>query len=161
MNHGSETIELENVMSASVDLPDADYHEETESIQQHIQFFKKHRKLIQQGDFYRLKSPFEGNYTAWMIVSRDQTEAVVGFYQVLGTPNPAYERLVLTGLDPEKRYAVHPMQQERYGDDLMAAGLIFADDVTTDRGKDWTFNRHGDFTSNIFYLTSKNDVEVN
>lgn len=136
-------------------------HEETESIQQHIQFFKKHRKLIQQGDFYRLKSPFEGNHTAWMIVSRDQAEAVVGFYQVLGTPNPAYERLVLTGLDPEKRYAVHPMQQERYGDDLMAAGLIFADDVTTDRGKDWTFNRHGDFTSNIFYLTSKNDSEVN
>ncbi|MER2181493.1 MAG: GH36 C-terminal domain-containing protein, partial [Desemzia incerta] len=84
-------------------------HEETESIQQHIQFFKKHRKLIQQGDFYRLKSPFEGNHTAWMIVSRDQAEAVVGFYQVLGTPNPAYERLVLTGLDPEKRYAVHPM----------------------------------------------------
>ncbi|MBM6614496.1 alpha-galactosidase [Desemzia sp. RIT804] len=131
-----------------------------EAIQKHIQFFKKHRKLVQQGDFYRLKSPFEGNHTAWIVVSKDQTEALVGFYQILGTPNPAYERLQLTGLDTEKMYKVHPMEQARYGDDLMAAGLIFADDVTTESETKWKFNRHGDFTSNIFYLTSKNDSEV-
>ena len=34
---------------------------------------KEHRDLIQvEGDFYRILSPFEGNDTAWMVVSRDK-----------------------------------------------------------------------------------------
>ena len=32
--------------------------------------YKEIRKLIQFGDFYRLKSPFEGNETAWLFVNK-------------------------------------------------------------------------------------------
>ncbi|MFL2100652.1 alpha-galactosidase [Desemzia sp. FAM 23989] len=136
-------------------LSDAD----KESIRHHIQFFKKHRALVQQGTFYRLESPFDGNTVAWMLVSKDQSEALVGYYQILATPNPAYERLKLTGLNPETMYIVEPINQSRYGDDLMAIGLLFADDVTNGIEPTWKFNRHGDFTSNMFYLKSNDSLE--
>ena len=129
--------------------------EEKEDIRHYTSVFKSHRKLIQQGTFYRLKSPFEENNTAWMVVSKDQTEAIIGYYQVLAMPNQPYERLKLQGLDPEKIYEVKPMQQKRYGDDLMSIGLIFADDKTKESANEWKFKRFGDFTSNVFYLKSK------
>ena len=44
---------------------------ELEEIKEQIVFMKAHRELIQKGTFYRLKSPFEGNVTAWMVVSEE------------------------------------------------------------------------------------------
>lgn len=124
---------------------------EKEEIRHHIAIFKTHRKLIQQGTFYRLKSPFEENHTAWMVASKDQTEALIGYYQVLGKPNSAYERLILTGLDPEALYEMQPMNQKRYGDDLMAVGLLFAGNELQEENE--RENIHfGDFTSNVFYI---------
>lgn len=46
--------------------------EDKAEIRRQIAFMKEKRDLIQKGTFYRLKSPFEGNETAWMIVSEDQ-----------------------------------------------------------------------------------------
>ena len=41
-------------------------------VKEQIEFMKENRELIQMdGDFYRLRSPFEGNDTAWMVVSQD------------------------------------------------------------------------------------------
>ncbi len=37
---------------------------EKEIVKSQIKFYKKHRQLIQYGDFIRLKSPFDGNQTA-------------------------------------------------------------------------------------------------
>ena len=48
---------------------------------------KQHRSLIQYGTFYRLSSPFENNITAWMAVSEDRTEALVGWYRTLNVAN--------------------------------------------------------------------------
>lgn len=46
---------------------------EIEEVKAQVEFMKEHRDLIQvEGDFYRILSPFEGNDTAWMVVSRDK-----------------------------------------------------------------------------------------
>lgn len=52
---------------------------EIEEVKAQVEFMKEHRDLIQvEGDFYRILSPFEGNDTAWMVVSRDKKQAVAG-----------------------------------------------------------------------------------
>lgn len=45
---------------------------ELEQVKEQIQFMKTNRELLQFGTFYRLSSPFEGNITAWMVVSKDK-----------------------------------------------------------------------------------------
>ena len=52
-------------------------------------------RFFQRGRFVRLRSPFEGdgNETAWMVVSDDRRQAIVGFYQVLNRPVPPQDRV--------------------------------------------------------------------
>ncbi|MFP3322418.1 alpha-galactosidase [Planococcus sp. SIMBA_160] len=112
-----------------------------------IAFYKENRLLIQQGQFYRLASPFaeDGNVTSWMVVSDDQSEAVFGYYQVLAKPNPGYARAFFKGLNPEFEYAIDGIDDTFYGDELMGAG------VQLNR---YRKNQHpSDFSSIIFKLT--------
>lgn len=116
--------------------------EEKDMAKEQIKFYKQHRELIHNGKFYRLQSPFEGNVTAWMVVSEDQTEAIVGKYQVLAEPYPGFNRLLLTGLNPDFEYQIEGKEGSYYGDELMHVGINL--DTTM-----------GDFTSEIFYLKAK------
>ena len=78
---------------------------EISMVKKQVSFMKKYRELIQiDGDFYRLRNPFKGNETAWMVVSRDKTRAVAAFYQRLNKVNGSWERLRLAGLAPDKLY---------------------------------------------------------
>jgi len=123
-----------------------------------IAFYIAHRDLFQRGRFIRLRSPFEGdgNQTAWMTVSSDRRQAIVGFYQVLNRPSPGPDRLRLRGLDPDLVYraSVWPAGDDtiartnalaRGGDDLMEAGLIF--DVERHEAA-----KLGDFWARLFVL---------
>ena len=101
--------------------------EEIEEIKKQVIFMKKYRTLLQFGDFYRLKSPFEGNTAAWMTVSADKRRAIAGFYRILNTSNDAYTRLRLRGLDPDRLYRIKGVETCHYGDELMRAGLITSD----------------------------------
>ncbi|WP_417801577.1 GH36 C-terminal domain-containing protein [Thermophilibacter provencensis] len=69
---------------------------------------KEHRALIQLGDQYRLRSPFEGdgNECAWMVVSAEKDEAIVAYYRILQQINVGRRALRLAGLDPDARYEV-------------------------------------------------------
>ena len=81
--------------------------EEIEMVKKQITFMKQYRDLIQvEGDFYRMLSPFAGNDAAWMVVSRDQTEAIAGFYQRLNKINASWLRLRLQGLSEDSLYEV-------------------------------------------------------
>ena len=88
---------------------------------------KKYRKLIQFGTFYRLSSPFENNISAWMAVSPDKRQAIIGLYRTLSQTNAPYSRLLLKGLDEGMEYAVEGDKRTHYGDELMNAGLITSD----------------------------------
>ncbi|MDQ8738763.1 alpha-galactosidase [Paenibacillus sp. LHD-38] len=97
--------------------------EEKEKVKEQVALYKDVRHLVQFGDFYRLLSPFEGNETAWMFVSKDKSEAFVVFVSVLQEPNPKLNRFRLKGLDPNRDYKLHGEETVYGGDQLLYAGL--------------------------------------
>ena len=143
---------------------------EIETVKKQIAFMKEHRELIQMdGDFYRLLSPFEGNETAWMVVSSDKTQAVAAFYQRLNKVNASWLRLKLDGLDANTKYEVscdmapvasydakiaeaygHKTEEDSvktyqaYGDELMSAGIPIDREELNKKG--------GDFASLLYTL---------
>ncbi len=62
-----------------------------------VSFYKKYRTVLQEGRFYRLESPFEGdgNVTSWMVVDESGQQAVAARYQILEKPNPGIPRFYL------------------------------------------------------------------
>jgi alpha-galactosidase len=127
--------------------------EERELIKTQVQFYKNQRNLVRDGDFYRLQSPFEGNETAWMIVSKDQNEALVGWYKVLATVNPKKQQVLkLKGLDENMLYEVNGLGTY-YGDELHYHGLQLP---TEFNGVNAPFaKRGGDYQSVVFHLVGK------
>jgi len=96
---------------------------EMEAVKKQVNNYKEIRELVQFGDFYRLRSPFAGNFTAWSYLSQDQEEVLAGFYQVLATPNPKEETLKLKGLDPDRDYKELNSGEIYGGDELMNFGI--------------------------------------
>jgi alpha-galactosidase len=103
--------------------------EEQEEAAAQVAFYKEIRSLVQQGDMYRLLSPFEGsgNETAWMFVAADRSEALAGYFRVLDGPNRMNTRLRLQGLDPDRDYILKETGEVYGGDRLMYAGLNMPD----------------------------------
>ncbi len=101
--------------------------DEINEVKAQINFMKKYRRTLQFGTFYRLKSPFEGNETVWMVVSEDRKTAIIGWYRTLNVVNDAYRRVQLKGLNPDYRYRNSINKTENYGDELMNLGLITTD----------------------------------
>ena len=123
--------------------------EEQEEVRCYTQFMKDHRDLIQFGTFYRLQSPFEKNEAAWMVVSEDRKEALVGSYRQLAKVNIGFSRLYLQGLDPDLLYEVDD-QARYYGDELMNAGLVTSDASSCKAEED--VKPAFDFASRIYRL---------
>ncbi len=113
--------------------------EEKQDMKRQIELYKDMRRLIQYGDFYRLLSPFEGEVTAWMYVSKDKAEASVFAYKVLNTPNDGLFRFKLDGLNPDYLYYMDGTDQGISGKQLMNFGL----NMPLELG-------HGDFRSKLF-----------
>ena len=61
------------------------------------------REIVQQGDLYRLVSPYENPRSALNYVSADRRRAVLFVYQI-GPGNG--EAVKLRGLDPQRRYLI-------------------------------------------------------
>lgn len=113
---------------------------------------KEKRELIQKGIFYRLKSPFEGNETAWMIVSEDQKKALVGYYRVMQPVNVGFKRLKLKGLKEDTCYKVSGYDYDCYGDELMQVGMILSDSASGVWKK--VVNDKGDFQAKVFEIVA-------
>lgn len=118
--------------------------QEKEQIRHQIVFYKENRELLQMRKYYRLESPFDGdgNVASWMSVSEDQSEAIVGYYQVLSIPNKGLKGVILKGLNPDFEYQIERLSLSINGDELMSAGLqlhLFS-------------KQNYDFSSHIFKL---------
>lgn len=111
--------------------------EEKKTVKEQVALYKEVRDLVQFGDFYRLKSPFEGNDTAWMFVSKDQAEALVVYATVLKEPNAPLNRFRLKGLDPQRDYTLLESGEPYGGDELMYTGIP-------------TPTFHGDYESKVY-----------
>ncbi|MBA2382578.1 MAG: alpha-galactosidase, partial [Chloroflexi bacterium] len=131
---------------------------ERAEVRDQVAFYREHRDVLQRGRFVRLRGPLDGdgNETAWMTISDDRRQAVVGVYRVLNRPNPGATRIPLRGLDPSLRYrvSVWPAGDDaikrantlvRGGDDLESVGLM----IGAERHEAADF---GDFWARLFVL---------
>ena len=130
--------------------------EEHEQIKEQIAFMKQYQKLIMEGTFYRLISPFEGNETAWIVVSPDRKMALAGYYRMLQPMNEGYRWLKLAGLDEAAEYRIkdtaYPMAADAYiyyGDELMEKGFDISD---TGFGPVTPEIYQGDYQSRLFIV---------
>lgn len=97
--------------------------EDRAQIPEQIAAYKKYAPLIREGDYYRIASYQDNHrYDCYEIVSKDRTEAVVFFIQVLHEPNYRSRKLRLQRLDRETLYEVDG--KTYLGGTLMSAGLI-------------------------------------
>lgn len=111
--------------------------EDKDQVKEQVACYKEIRKLIQYGNFYRLKSPVETNQAAWMFVSDDKRDVCVMTFQVLAFAQPCLTKTKLFGLDPELEYENLETHEIFGGDELMELG--FYDPVV-----------HQDYTSKMY-----------
>ena len=81
--------------------------EELEEAKQQIAFAKQIQPLIREGDFHRLRSPFEENECVWQVVSQDQSHVFMMGCRVLANVSSnrhLVDKVRLRGLDPEAVY---------------------------------------------------------
>ncbi len=102
--------------------------EEAEVIKEQIRQYKEICKIIHQGDLYRLKSPFEGNHTAWECVSEDGSQAVLMYCTISGSVMRGRTCVKLKGLLADEMYEIKGKEGIYSGDYLMNVGLYFDDD---------------------------------
>ena len=105
-----------------------------------VEMYHKYNDLIRSGDYYRIASYRENHeYDAYMVVSKDKSEALVTYVQVKGRPQ-AHSRIIrLKGLDPARKYVIEETGETYHGDTLQNAGI---------RVK----NLWGDYKSKLIYL---------
>lgn len=99
-----------------------------------VAMYHKYNDLVREGDYYRIASYAQNHrYDCWQVVSVDQKQSLVTFVQVLNRVNFKSRRILLKGLDAEKRYKVVFENDEKIedriysGDTLMKAGLLVPD----------------------------------
>lgn len=88
-----------------------------------VSTYKEIREVIQFGDFYRILSPFDGNEAAWNFVSKDRSEMVAYYFNILSQPAAAIRILKFKGLDEDALYENIDTKDVFYGDELMNVGV--------------------------------------
>lgn len=87
--------------------PSAMTSDERRQVKAALAEYKTIRPIVQQGDLYRLISPYEGkNATAHMQVSPDKQKAVFFWYRLGSRYDEPQLRVPLAGLDADKTYTV-------------------------------------------------------
>ena len=112
--------------------------EDKEEILHQTELYRRYHMLVHEGDYYRIASFREnGLYDCSEVVSKDKSEALVTFIQVMARANSHSYRIRLKGLDENARYEVysedHAVCMEEgseriilHGDTLMNAGVRIA-----------------------------------
>jgi len=84
--------------------------EELKAVAEQIALYKKYRRTLQFGQYYRLKSGVSNSYIdhvfQWITVAEDKTQAAAFYGHGRATPNYPYGKMMFRGLDPEKIYEV-------------------------------------------------------
>lgn len=99
--------------------------EERTQICEQTRQYRERQEMVAHGRFYRLESPFEHPYCAWLLLSEDGARGVLTF--VLQAFRPRMRTVVrLQGLEPDADYRVTDAAGEQTvisGDELMYAGI--------------------------------------
>ena len=115
--------------------------EEKEEVKKQIEYYKEIRETVQFGELYRLKTSFNSNEVAWMHLSKDKNEIVVGYVKKYAEPNVIPRRLKLKALEENSLYEVVQTKEVFGGDELMYIGLDIGDLVGDYASKNWTIRK--------------------
>ena len=130
--------------------------EELAEVREQIAFYKRHRDLIHNGTFYRLRSPFKGDgQTAWMLVSQDQNTALLGTFKALNQVNCSHQRLQLKGLAADKVYRLEGRVYT--GAELMRVGLVTTDASSGQLLEDSEQKPSYDFDSKLWLFEAEDE----
>lgn len=97
-----------------IEMKPADFNEREMAFgQRAIETYKKFRPLIQQGDLYRLISPYEGKgYCSEMIMNEEKTEGLFFAYKFEQYVDLFRPRFQFAGLDPDAIYTLTELNRE-------------------------------------------------
>ena len=115
--------------------------------------YKRIRPTVQQGDLYRLVSPYGNNYAALMYVNGDASHAVVFLWGLArGNWSDFLPPLALQGLDTGKSYTVKEInvvkdKHSRVGGKTLSGKTLMAMGLPV--------RLRGDYDSAVFELTAK------
>ncbi len=117
--------------------------EDRAMIPQQVAMYHKYNDLVREGDYYRIASYSQNHmYDCWSVVSKDKSEVLVTFIQVVARPNYHSRRIYLKGLNPKAFYRIEGTDEVYAGDVLMYAGLNIQ-------------NVFGDFKGQIIHLIAE------
>lgn len=120
-----------------------------------IQEYYGIRSIVQQGDLYRLLSPYEGRRTAMQYVTEDKQKSVVFSYLLKKTINGERTPLVLQGLDPNKHYTVKEINKDpkQYSWFSSLEGKTFSGDYLMKYGL--RFTMYNEYDSKVILLEAR------
>ena len=79
---------------------------DTKAVMGQIEWYKKYRKTLQFGDYYRLKSVFYDTHASWVVVSKDKTQAVANITNKIQELYCPQVFLKVCGLKPDSLYEI-------------------------------------------------------
>ncbi len=134
---------------------------EKEQTRKAIADYKKIRPMVQQGDLYRLQSPYDNlGVASLMYVAPSKDDAVFFWWRMNDEVNPQLPKIPMAGLDPDAVYVVEelngidnkplPFEGKTFtGRYLMSNGL----EIPESHSVDW--EKRSDHSSRVLRLTRK------
>ncbi len=99
--------------------------EDREEVRAQIVDYKENDEdLVLNGDLYRLANPFESNFFAFQLVSKDKKQSTMTLYRRTNICNDYPLRMRLEGLDPKTMYHISELDLTLSGEILMTVGII-------------------------------------
>lgn len=80
-------------------------HVELKEVKEQIAYYKKYRRTLQFGRFYR-ENELKDNTVHWQVSSPDGKEHIAGHFQKLCSASPSFDELKVKGLDGARRYRI-------------------------------------------------------
>lgn len=101
-----------------------------------IEGYKSIRPTVQQGDMYKLISPYEGskNYAALMYVNDDKSKAVFMAYRLYYSYGMPQQVIRMQGLDPDRRYRIREVTPENENKPLAINGKVVSGRLLMEEG---------------------------
>ena len=119
-----------------------------------VKTYKRISDVVWQGDLYRLISPYDENRAVLMYVSENKSKAVLFNYIINATRKDIFTRVLLQGLDPQKKYRIteinlFPGTKSTQADN----DKVYTGSYLMNIGLSLTPNRAPALSSNVFELT--------
>ena len=108
---------------------------EKEFARRAIATYKDIRPVVQQGDLYRLISPYEKkHYVSLMYVTPEKDRAVYFLYRTQFIRSIPAESRILQGLDPNRKYLFRELNPERPDKKGQLDGKVISGKVLMEQG---------------------------